>query len=213
MIYPGVGPIVSTDTEEKLYWYQWVSVVLLIQGLFFYAPHGIWKSLEKNTIKSFVEGFGFAEFLNDSAKEKLLDQVCWIRLSKFTNTKYFQVKSSMVHRIPMMKFWANSMIFCELLNLINVITQWLINDWFLKGSFSKLGSTSYNPQKDDFNPLDIYFPKVAKCTYYKFGHTGEIINLDILCVLTQNIMHEKIYQILWYWYVFLIIATVSSNFF
>ena len=48
-----------------------------------------------------------------------------------------------------------------------------------------------------------YFPKVAKCTFERFGPTGTIEVFDGLCVLPINIINEKIYIFLWFWFVLL----------
>ena len=51
------------------------------------------------------------------------------------------------------------------------------------------------------DPKDEIFPKVAKCIFHKFGPSGSIMRHDALCVLPLNIMNEKIFAFLWYWWV------------
>lgn len=75
------------------------------------------------------------------------------------------------------------------------------------------------------DPLNSVFPKVAKCTFNKFGPSGTIEKFDGLCILSLNIINEKvktllldlpssfssfsqIYVLLWFWFVFL--STVSA---
>merc|ERR1712110_455515 len=60
--------------------------------------------------------------------------------------------------------------------------------------------------RDD--PLNRVFPKVAKCTFQKFGPSGSLTKHDALCVLPLNIINEKIYVFLYLWFVFL--AAVSG---
>ena len=43
---------------------------------------------------------------------------------------------------------------------------------------------------------------------HKYGPSGTIENKDGLCVLPLNIINEKIYVFLWFWFVFLISWTV-----
>jgi hypothetical protein len=49
--------------------------------------------------------------------------------------------------------------------------------------------------------------QVAKCTFQKYGPSGTIQTVDGLCVLLLNIMNEKIYILLWFWFVGLAILS------
>jgi hypothetical protein len=49
---------------------------------------------------------------------------------------------------------------------------------------------------------------VTKCTFNKYGPGGNIINYDGLCVLPLNIVNEKIYVFLWFW--FIIVSVISA---
>jgi len=55
--------------------------------------------------------------------------------------------------------------------------------------------------------MDKVFPKVAKCQFSKYGPSGSVQNHDALCVLPLNIINEKIYIFIYFWFVFL--AAVS----
>lgn len=57
------------------------------------------------------------------------------------------------------------------------------------------------------DPMDKVFPKVAKCQFSKYGPSGSVQNHDALCVLPLNIINEKIYIFIYFWFVFL--AAVS----
>lgn len=53
------------------------------------------------------------------------------------------------------------------------------------------------------DPMIEVFPRVTKCTFHKFGSSGSIQNYDALCILASNIINEKIYIFLWFWFIFL----------
>merc|ERR1712055_474348 len=55
--------------------------------------------------------------------------------------------------------------------------------------------------------MDKMFPKITKCTFHKYGPTGTIEKHDGLCVLPLNIINEKIYIFLWFWFAFLAVLT------
>ena len=47
------------------------------------------------------------------------------------------------------------------------------------------------------------FPRITKCTFHKFGASGSIQTHDSLCILPLNIVNEKTYIFLWFWYIIL----------
>ena len=48
---------------------------------------------------------------------------------------------------------------------------------------------------------------MTKCTFHKYGTSGNIENHDVLCILPLNIVNEKIYIFLWFW--FLVLGLLS----
>jgi len=48
---------------------------------------------------------------------------------------------------------------------------------------------------------------MAKCNFKMFGTGGGLVTLDVICVLPINIINEKIYVFLWFWFVILAIVT------
>lgn len=63
-------------------------------------------------------------------------------------------------------------------------------------------------QEQRSDPMVAIFPRVTKCTFHKFGSSGTIQKHDALCVLALNILNEKIYIFLWFW--FIILAVMSG---
>ena len=102
-------------------------------------------------------------------------------------------------------------VFCELLNLVNVFLQIYFTDVFLGYQFTTFGREVFAVSEQDLttrvDPMHKVFPKVAKCQFNKYGPSGSIQNHDALCVLPLNIINEKIYIFLYFWFVFL--AAVS----
>ena len=85
-------------------------------------------------------------------------------------------------------------------------------DSFLGGAFFTYGTevVKFNGmnQENRQDPMIEIFPRVTKCTFHKFGASGTIQKLDALCVLALNILNEKIYIFLWFW--FIILAALSG---
>ena len=84
-------------------------------------------------------------------------------------------------------------------------------DFFLGGEFTSYGMdvvamTELAPdQRED--PMSRVFPKVTKCTFHRFGPSGTVEKFDGLCVLPLNIINEKIYVFLWFWFVIVSVIT------
>ena len=52
--YPGVGPHTSEEKETQAVYhsyYQWVPLILLLQGMAFFVPRLLWYKLEDGTVK------------------------------------------------------------------------------------------------------------------------------------------------------------------
>ena len=58
--------------------------------------------------------------------------------------------------------------------------------------------------------LSVVFPKVSKCSFNMYGPSGTIERHDGLCVLPLNIINEKIYIFLWFW--FILMASITGVF-
>jgi hypothetical protein len=49
--------------------------------------------------------------------------------------------------------------------------------------------------------MTLTVPQVTKCTFQKYGPSGSVTRHDGLCILALNIINEKIYVFLWFWFV------------
>ena len=76
-------------------------------------------------------------------------------------------------------------------------------DRFFNGAFLTFGleviAFAERDQEDRLDPMIYIFPRMTKCTFHKFGTSGEVEKHDALCILPLNIVNEKIYIFLWFW--------------
>lgn len=197
IIQPGVGSRAG-DSKIKIHkYYQWVCFVLFFQAMLFYIPRYLWKSWEENRIKMLVLSLN-SPIVNDDYKEE----------RKIIIINYFKLNMGH-HNGYMYQF-----VFCEILNLINVIGQMYLMDYFLGGEFSTYGFDVLKFTNLDsemrIDPMERVFPKVTKCTFNSYGPSGSLQKFDGLCILPLNIINEKIYVFLWYWFIILSILTAIS---
>ena len=54
------------------------------------------------------------------------------------------------------------------------------------------------------------FPRMTKCNFYQYGSGGRVSSQNFLCVLAPNIISEKIFTFLWFWYLFLAAITAVN---
>ena len=62
----------------------------------------------------------------------------------------------------------------------------------------------------NFKVADRVFPKMSKCEIYLFGPSGTRQRYDSLCVLPLNVLYDKMFLVLWFWYIFLLAFSVTS---
>ncbi|KAG5674119.1 hypothetical protein PVAND_004104 [Polypedilum vanderplanki] len=211
--HPGIGPVYPDDDITHHAYYQWVPFVLFAQAICFYLPHLFWRSWEGGKIKTLVDGLQIillSKFLQ--GEEDLKINTNYVIYAKSTLTKKLStIKMAFLRHITVNRFWATKMIICEVLNLVNLLLQIYITHIFLGRQFLTLGIDYLN---EDFNgelsTLDIVFPKVTKCHFHKYGASGSIQKHDALCVMALNVINEKIFIFLWFWYCLLLAVTILS---
>ena len=88
-----------------------------------------------------------------------------------------------------------------------ILGQLFLMDRFLDGTFFTFGieviSFAMRDEEDRVDPVIYIFPRMTKCTFHKFGSSGNIESHDALCILPINIVNEKIYVFLWFWFLLL----------
>ena len=74
--------------------------------------------------------------------------------------------------------------------------QMFLMDRFFDGTFLTFGieviSFAERDQEDRIDPMVYIFPRMTKCTFHKFGTSGEIEKHDAMCILPLNIVISHI---------------------
>lgn len=196
IISPGVSAHTGNDEVKYHQYYQWVCIMLLIQAVLFYIPHYLWKNWEAGRMKMISLGME-RSLIDEKYKENRK-----IAISNY----YMEHKGS--HNMYFWKFFL-----CEILNFINVLGQIFLLNSFLGGEFLSYGHQVFQymiSKKSNgmVDPMSSVFPKITKCTFQKYGPSGGMEKFDGLCILPVNILNEKIYTIVWFWFIFL--AAISG---
>jgi len=185
--------------------------MLAINAMIFKIPHILWKFFEGGVMKNFHSGKGLkSDVMNGDMKEQLKTHVAYFKkLSKKSgkNLLYYA------------KFQG-----CQILNIIMLLINFYATDGFLSGNFRKYGSkvvsfltrnsttelgwdgTPWRASEGP-GPMCQTFPTVIGCTVSYVGAAGAKASTDGICILSQNIINEKIYLFLWFWFVLLFVAS------
>ncbi|XP_044262258.1 innexin inx7-like [Tribolium madens] len=210
--HPGVGSygFNSTAPIQRHAYYQWVPFVLFGQAIMFHLTHLIWKKFEGGRIRRLIEGLQLGAFA-------LLEKEVSVDNKKIPSKEkkaefMATIRKAFIDRIYFNKSWSRWLVFCEILNVANVILQVYISDVFLSHQFLTLGTDVIEDGDETVTTLDEVFPKVTKCTFHKFGPSGTIQLHDAMCVMALNIINEKIYIFLWFWFIILFILSCLGVF-
>lgn len=192
--YPAVDRQ-DDDKDRKFHkYYQWVCFMLFFQAVLFYIPRWLWKNWEGGKIQALMIDLNIGVFSDTEKKQKkkLLTDYLW--------------DSRCNHN-----WWAVRYFFCELLSFVNVVGQLFLMDRFFEGEFLTYGirvvQFSESEQDERHDPMVFVFPRVTKCIFRMFGRSGNVQTHDALCVLPLNVVNEKIYIFLWFWFVILCLLT------
>lgn len=192
--YSGIDKYTPGEHRKYFLYYQWVCFVLFLQAVTFYAPHWFWKLYEGGLVRRLTQD------LDCPVKERT---EVWKKagvVAKYIST-----------HLGLHACYFYAYVLCECLNFINVIAQILITDHFLGNMFTTFGTDvikydEMNPEIRN-DPMSRVFPRMTKCTFHMFGTSGDVQKYDALCILAQNIINEKIYIFLWFWWVLLAMGT------
>lgn len=183
--------------EEVVYhaYYQWVPLFLFFQAILFYTPRFIWKSTEGGLFDVVLGGMDQPEMEETKLRKK------------HRILSAYMVKNHHQHML-----WAWRFFMCEFLALAIVVGNIFFTDYFLGGTFLKYGTEIMSfindvDSADRVDPMIRIFPTVSKCNFRAHGPSGTIEVHDSMCLLAVNILNQKIFVLLWFWFIILAVLT------
>ena len=190
----------EADGKPTTAYYQWVIFMLFGHGILFMLPDRIWKFFESGLIDEFVPFKNQDGVIPSSIRHPdsdpnpstIDDEDKKEKAQKFKNLSTSQNN-----------VYLTAFIFCELLNFGAAIVNFVIIDSFLGGKFATYGIDVISYWMDSDNvkedPMCSTFPTLVSCEYYLGGTNGKLDVRNTICILSQNIINEKIYLFLWFW--------------
>ncbi|XP_013787524.1 innexin inx2-like [Limulus polyphemus] len=192
--HPGVAKHEPGDEVKEHAYYQWVCFVTFLQALLFYVPRFMWRGFEEGKVKDMSLELSKPILSEKERNRNIMKLVTYFTTRKGKHCNY-----------------AWKYILCELLNFVNVISQIYLVDRFLGYEFTTFGSdvvrfTGTDPE-NRLDPMVRVFPRVTKCDFYRYGSSGDVQKHDALCLIPLNILNEKIYVFMWFWFVVLAVLS------
>uniref|UniRef100_T1JM05 Innexin n=1 Tax=Strigamia maritima TaxID=126957 RepID=T1JM05_STRMM len=168
--------------------------VIGAEAVMFYFPRYLWKLWEGGKMKMLLLEL-YSPIMEEEEKNK-----------KITLLHNYFANNLRMHNGYLYRYVA-----CEFINFVNILGQIYLTDRFLGWEFLTFGSRVMQYVSDNgptyTDPMIRVFPRLTKCTFYNHGRSGTIQFIDALCVLPLNIVNEKIYIFLWFWFMSLAIIT------
>jgi len=170
-------------------YYQWVPLYLVFLAVLFYLPRLLWLMIEGGLMEFFGKGTT-TRFIDDQEEKKE------------TLVKFFLKNIHNKFNIYFFGF-----IGMEVLNVLIVLIQFAMTNTFLHYRFSGYGldvakyyQMPEEEQHEHKNPMCNTFPRIASCDYWRWGVGGQQENVNAICVLSLNMINDKVFLILWWWF-------------
>jgi len=187
-------PDLSTGQVKTLY-YQWVVFALVLSAILLRLPAWIWSMLEGGLMTNFYNSNKSLDVLREKEDD--------VKYLVEKEAKVFKrLQGRWTTKTYYLKFFA-----CQCLALLVLYLTFHGTDQFLDGKFKTYGKDVviyYNIDGSErqkfFNPMCSAFPTKVACVLNKIGAGGAVNSVNELCILNQNIINEKIYIILWFWF-------------
>jgi len=180
-------------------YYQWVPLYLTFMAVIFYIPRLLWLCWEGGLMKFFTKGTSTREIEDKDEKKERLVKFFSQNIKNKYNTYFF------------------GFVFCEHLNFFIVVFQFLLTHKFLNHRFLDYGFKVWQyyllPTEEQqmfgvINPMCNTFPRIASCTYWRWGGGGHQENINAICILGLNIVNDKVFLVIWWWYSFVSLVTL-----
>jgi len=204
----GKGP--DSSFKIDVTYYQWFAYVLLIQCLMFYAPHFIWSSLQ-NMADVDVQGVvdrcvSVRTEMDPKKKNDVIDD----------NVKY--LKKVMEKRRGGFHMFGGGLgdlatlyyIGSKCFNLLNVLLQfYMISRYVGHGGLDWGFKVLRDAASGKFWDQTGFFPRLSICEFKRNDLASETVK-ESYCVLMLNMVNEKIFAILYFWFIALSVVTLAD---
>ena len=188
MVYPGVGQVKGEVVYHS--YYQYMPIVLLLLGGLCMLPHLIW---------SYWEGDLMAKLVPTENRRLSINILNWKEVKQYSEGvgNYFRRNRNSRHHLH----YGLCSLATEVLCFLNTILVIMLLQLFLKTFLQYLPHLLLHNLVSPLpvSPEERLFPLLAKCSIVNIGPSGSGQTQDALCLLTVNLINQKMFLIIWLW--------------
>ncbi|KAJ1369632.1 hypothetical protein KIN20_031126 [Parelaphostrongylus tenuis] len=200
--------------RDHISYYRWVPIMLALQAFMFFIPNWIWNMLHKQT------AINPRAYLSDVAKirymtgEKREQQVKTMANHLLDIVSVFGSASDMrknKHTTSRSGYNATLLyLFTKAAYVVNICLQILILNHFLGENYLHWGyeMSSNIIQGKEWKETSI-FPRVIMCDF-QIRRLANLQRHTVQCVIMMNMINEKLYLFLYFWFFFLGVVTITN---
>jgi len=224
MYYVPMDDMIPYQKEERvkrdISFYRWVVAVLAIQCLMFKFPNMLWKEMRGYSGINVQKIVDMAEEVSMATPEDRAAKIHDIRvfvdrwLQSYRVYKYnmmvkFKEKFTSIFCFVLGKrqgtYLTGLYLFCKLLYLVNVVGQFVMLTEFLKFNYWTYGFEVMEHLGGKWVDIE-HFPRVVMCDF-EIRQMQNIQTFSLQCVLSINLFIEKIFAVIWFWLIILMVAS------
>merc|ERR1711936_198807 len=179
----------SEPNERHTQYYLWIPFVLSLLLAVIKAPRFIWKKICERGQMNGVVGDGTV------SAEEMCNRFNKLRKKNRTGFYYY------------------AYFFCEMLNILCLITCFFSVDGLLGKNFQEYGKNVYyydSGNKTAVDPKCNLFPTMVSCNVVYGGIDRNADTDNILCLLSNNLFNQYYFLVLWFWWVTLMILSAGG---
>lgn len=210
--------------EVDVSFYRWVTVMFLIQALLYKLPNLFWRELKGysglNVQKVIAMTLDTSLMTQDKRDEKLSHTAYFMHRWLQTYTLYqYSVVSQFREKLSGILFCFGKRtgtyltglyMLSKILYVANSIGQFFMLSAFLGLDYWYFGINAMHELSKNGRWQDLYtFPRVGMCDY-KIRQMANVQTFSVQCVLSINLFLEKMYLLVWFWMVGLMVANIIS---
>ena len=206
-------------------YYQWVPFILLFQACCFLLPNVIWHTFSKSAgvdVTSLGKNAIALDNFDMERRGKTIDQIARhihiaLSLKYDTDEAPSTLKRiNLANRLPMGRRHGNWLYIVYMLvkvtYIVNIIGQLLLLNNFFGFQQHAWGFDFLRKfvMGDDYSRIDRAFPRVTFCDFHIRNLADNIHQHSVQCALPINLFNEKFFICLWFWLIFLAVATLVN---
>lgn len=189
-------------------YYQWVPFVLMMQAIAMRLPHFIWSLGQTTSDIDFYHIHAICAKARNEGTEKRVKDVenAAIAIYEVAKRRNFKGLGNLTAYLYILFKLMNIAMVIAQISFLNSFVGYNNPFWGITLARNTWNNNAGTNWQNDFT----YFPRVAYCTFSRdfLGHYDGGLTQETRCAIGINILNEKVFLILYFWYYILLAMTI-----